>query len=67
MAHTLYSYELCNAKDDPGKRILDMLIPPTADGVGCAKCAMFRDRDGLSEKHLRDWAKYKAIMAERAA
>jgi hypothetical protein len=65
MAHNLYNYEaeegtsLCN--------VLDMLIPRTKDGLGCKRCAMFKDRDGLTEKHLRDWEKYKAIMAERDA
>ncbi len=39
-AHWLYSYELCNKKEDPGKIILDMLIP---DGKhGPAKCLMFQ-------------------------
>lgn len=66
MAHMLYSYELCN-DTGPGKSILDMLIPPAKDGVGCGRCAMFKDRDGLSDKHLRDWEKYKAVMAERSA
>ena len=37
MAHNLYSYELCNDKEHPGKVILDMLIPPTKDGCG-ARC-----------------------------
>jgi len=65
MAHTLYCYELCNS-DSPGKVILDLLIPNTKDGLGCEKCAMFQPRNGVTEKHLRDWAKYKAIMAEAA-
>lgn len=64
MAHMLYSYELCNAEDHPGKIILDMLIPNAASGLGCKKCALFTPRNGVSEKHLRDWEKYKAIMAE---
>lgn len=67
MAHALYSYELCTAANNPGKIILDMLIPPAKNGVGCGKCAMFKDRDGLTAKHLRDWEKYKALMAEREA
>lgn len=64
MAHTLYNYELCNKDDDPGKIILDMLIPTSKDGVHNEKCAMFTHRNGVTEKHLRDWEKYKAIMAE---
>ena len=65
MAHSLYCYELCNEETHPGKVILDMLIPETKDGLGNERCGMFRDRDGLSEKHLRDWQKYKEIMAAR--
>jgi hypothetical protein len=62
MAHALYSYEMCNAEDNPAKIILDMLIP---DGkTGPNKCAMFSPRNGVSDKHLRDWEKYKAVMAE---
>jgi hypothetical protein len=67
MAHNLYSYELCNDKEHPGKVILDMLIPPTKDGCGAQKCAMFRPENGVSDKHLKDWAKYKAVMAEMEA
>lgn len=66
-AHMLYGYDLCNSEEDPGKVILDMLIPQKSGGVGCAKCAMFKDRDGLSARHLKDWQKYKAAMAERDA
>lgn len=65
MAHMLYSYDLCNETDHPGKVILDMLIPRMKDDCGNEKCAMFKDRHGLSARHLRDWEKYKAIMAER--
>jgi len=64
MAHNLYAYELCNEKDHPGKVILDMLIPVRADGLGNKKCAMFATRNGVSDKHLKDWEKYKAAMAE---
>lgn len=63
-AHMLYCYDLCNEGGTPGKTILDLLIPETKDGLGCEKCAMFRPRHGVTEKHLRDWEKYKAIMAE---
>lgn len=65
MAHELYSYELCN-DTGPGRVILDLLIPEAKDG-GCERCAMFKDRHGLTDKHLRDWEKYKAVMAERDA
>jgi len=64
MAHQLYSYELCNRDDDPGKVILDMLIPTSKDGTGNDKCAMFVARNGVTDEHLRDWEKYKAAMAE---
>lgn len=67
MAHMLYAYQLCNEKDHPGKHILDLLIPISKDGVGNDKCAMFKHRDGLTAKHLRDWEKYKAIMNEASA
>ncbi len=67
MAHMLYNYDLCNAEDHPGKHILDMLIPVSKDGLGCERCAMFKPRNGVSEKHLRDWEKYKAILAEASA
>ena len=64
MAHMLYNYELCNAADNPGKTILDMLIPRNKAGTGNKKCAMFKDRAGVSDKQLRDWEKYKAAMSE---
>jgi hypothetical protein len=38
-AHWLYSYELCNKKEDPGKVILDMLIPEGEHGP--AQCSLF--------------------------
>ena len=38
--HFLYAYELCNKKGDPGKVILDALIPRTGRG-GNAQCALF--------------------------
>lgn len=66
MAHTLYSYELCNEKDNPGKVILDMLIPVSKGGVGNDRCAMFQHKSAITDKHLRDWEKYKAVMAEAA-
>jgi len=53
MAHAIYAYDLCNKKGDPGKIILDMLIPderPVADDglpVGpVVGCAMFHPVDG---------------------
>jgi len=66
LAHSLYNYELCN-DEGPGKAILDMLIPPAADGLGNDRCAMFKHRSGVTEKHLKDWTKYKAVMAEMQA
>lgn len=67
MAHTLYSYDLCNNDSDPGKVILDMLIPPNATGLGNQRCAMFTAKNGVTDRHLRDWEKYKAAMAEAAS
>ena len=63
-AHMLFNYELCNDTESPGARMLDMLIPRTKCDLGNEKCAMFTARNGVTEKHLRDWEKYKAIMAE---
>jgi hypothetical protein len=51
MAHTLYSYELCNEEEHPGKVILDALIPiktvKASDGfdVQVNECAMFTPID----------------------
>ena len=45
-AHVLFSYELCNEKEHPGKVILDMLIPIDESKCGNAQCAMFVSRDG---------------------
>ncbi len=64
MAHNLFNYELCNEDGHPGKVILDMLIPRSKDGLGNERCAMFQPLHGVTEKHLKDWQKYKAIMAE---
>lgn len=64
--HMLYNYELCNEKDHPGKVMLDMLIPMEKSGVGNKRCAMFQPRNGVTDKHLKDWARYKAAMAEMA-
>lgn len=41
-AHLLYSYELCNEKEHPGKVILDMLIEPEGP-----TCKMFIDKRKL--------------------
>jgi len=66
LIHNLYNYQQC--KETPeGKAveaILDLLIPRTKDGLWNEKCSMFARKNGVTEKHLRDWAKYKAIMAE---
>lgn len=64
LAHILYAYELCNEKEHPGKVMLDLMIPPNKSGLGNAKCTMFKPRNGATERHLRDWQKYKAAMAE---
>lgn len=39
LAHFLHNYDLCNKPDDPGKQILDVLIP--MDGLYTGKCTMF--------------------------
>lgn len=69
LIHNLYNYDQC--KDTPeGKAIeaiLDMLIPRTKDDLGNERCSMFHHRLGISDKHLKDWEKYKAVMAEAAA
>ena len=50
-AHTLFSYDLCNQKEHPGKVILDSLIPTrtvkASDGfdVFVNECAMFHPVD----------------------
>ncbi len=41
LAHILYAYQLCNEDDHPGKHMLDMLIPPSKDGLGNDQCSMF--------------------------
>lgn len=57
MAHSLYSYELCNKDEDPGKVILDMLIDhkivTASDGFGLPvnECKMFHP---LDERVSRD-------------
>lgn len=66
MAHMIYNYQQGDDGEDcPVRTILDWLIP--RKGIENDRCAMFKDRDGITEKHLRDWEKYKAIMAERSA
>jgi hypothetical protein len=44
LAHWTYNYELCNKKDEPGKAILDLLIPMTAGGFP-DQCALFFQKD----------------------
>lgn len=51
-AHMLYSYDLCNKTDDPGKVMLDMLIP--VDGVYAGECRMFVDASKLGVKARED-------------
>ena len=41
--HHMFSYELCNKKEDPGKVMLDTLIPPSKDGCWNDKCRMFHE------------------------
>ncbi len=41
IAHLLYSYQLCNSPEDPGKVMLDMLIP--REGIYNGQCAMFSE------------------------
>jgi hypothetical protein len=56
-AHLMYSYELCNRKQDPGKVILDMLIP---DG---GECALFvaASRLSLDKRRQEHEAKIAAL------
>jgi len=49
-AHLLYSYELCNQKEHPGKVILDILIPkdkvhPEFNG----QCTMFHAKAAVGD------------------
>jgi hypothetical protein len=44
-AHFLYSYQLCNERSNPGKVILDMLIPE--DNGYPIQCSLFHVRDGV--------------------
>lgn len=73
LAHLLYSYELCNKKDEPGKVILDLLIPQSENGLGAEQCAMFRPHADAeaTEAELRRLAnqpqKYAAALAESRA
>lgn len=68
MAHTLYSYELCNEGDHPGKVILDMLIPQA--GIETQQCAMFLLSEAAeadeAERHrlAAQPSKYAAALAE---
>lgn len=64
MAHMVYNYELCNEDSNPGKQILDMLIPPAKDGLGNRKCAMFIARSSASNKQAKDWEKYREVLRE---
>lgn len=67
LAHMAFAYELCTAGDHPGKVILDWLIPIKKGGLGNARCTMLVRRNGVNDKQLKDWAKYKAAMAEMDA
>ena len=48
-AHLMFAYELCNEIDHPGKRILDMLIPENSDGLGNARCTLFRAANAIGD------------------
>ena len=51
LAHELYSYDLCNNKEHPGKVILDLLIPMRED-CQADDCRLFHARDGVA---LNPW------------
>ncbi len=63
MAHVLFSYDLCNKQDDPGKVILDMLIP--RDGAYNAKCAMLAPKPKSVQEKLE--ARLAELRADEAA
>lgn len=63
-AHMIYNYDLCNADDTPGKAILDMLIPRKKGNCYNERCAMFQHKNGVTDRHLKDWTKYKEVMEE---
>ena len=66
MAHMLFNYKQGDDGEEcPVRTMLDMLIP--RKGIENQRCAMFKDKDNLADRHLRDWEKYKALMAERSA
>lgn len=67
LAHMTFAYELCNEEQHPGKVILDWLIPRNKSGVGNRRCAMLVRRNGVTDKQLKDWDRYKAAMAEMDA
>lgn len=79
LAHLLFSYKLCNDKEDEGKQILDLLIP--LDGAYNGDCAMFHEGSAVVAKgcldgHLihgepatvmpamREWAKQKGLIVK---
>jgi len=49
LAHLLYSYELCNKDGDPGKHMLDILIPPSKDHLGNDQCTMFHAKAAVGD------------------
>lgn len=67
LAHITFAYELCNETEHPGKVILDWLIPRRKGDTGNKQCAMLTRRHGLSDKQMKDWTRYKAVMAEMEA
>lgn len=42
--HLLYAYQLCNKQGEPGKVMLDVLIPMAQNGLFADKCAMYFKR-----------------------
>lgn len=70
LSHLLYSYKLCNKKDEEGKQILDMLIPSDERGFP-AQCAMFHEGKPVPDPSergphrvlpsMREWAKQRGL------
>lgn len=75
LAHILHSYDLCNKDEDPGKQILDLLIPMSERGFA-EQCSMFHEGEPVPdpEEHqgemyprdvlpsMRQWAMERGII-----
>lgn len=77
LAHILFSYELCNEKEDEGKQILDMLIPIDKEHCDNDGCQMFHEGEAVRDPHehpggnpnyknnvlpsMREWAKQHGL------